>query len=129
MSWSITLIENTAVVPEDRQEGAALVVVASADTFQDYEDSSSTDMRAAVFYKGKLNFNSDDMEHMDYVTMDDAICKAMAAAGTTGRILFGSLEGDNTGSFWGVEFASGHYRRMNAGLADINWKIGTSIPG
>lgn len=129
MSWSITLIENTAVVPEDRQEVVALVVVASADTFQDYEDSTSAEMRAAVFYDDKLSFNSDDMEHMDYVTMDDGICAAMAAAGTTGRILFGSLEGDNNGAFWGVEFQAGHYRRMNAGVVNINWNIGTSIKG
>jgi hypothetical protein len=127
MSWSIEILDNTAVVPEDkRAEVAAIIVEQAGEAFYDYAECTDEEKVNAVFYKGKFNFNSDDMEHMDYLTADHTTLLAVAAAGTEGRICFGSLEGDNAGDFWGVEFASGHYRRLTG---EIIWTPGTSYPG
>lgn len=129
MGWSIALIQNTVVVPEEERMAVAKKLIKVTDKFWDVDETiSGVDAMNAVFYGGKLEFDGDDMEHMDYVTGNDEACAALAAAGATGRLTFGSLEGDNRGTFWGVEFASGHYRRLRATTADINWNIGTSIP-
>lgn len=141
MGWNIALIENTAVVPEEVQaEVARWFIRFRKDEFADavsgniYEKGfaerlSDHDAIHTVLSEGKLTFSTDAMEHMDYVTGDDEICAMLAHSGTTGRIAFGSLEGDNRNTFWGVEFASGHYRRINATTANIVWNIGTSIAG
>lgn len=135
MGWSIALIQNTVVVPEEERMAVAKKLIKVTDKFWDFkseidfdEEVPGLEALAAVFDNGKLVFDGDDMEHMDYVTGNDEACAALAAAGATGRLTFGSLEGDNRGTFWGVEFASGHYRRLRATTADINWNIGTSIP-
>lgn len=149
MSWSIALIENTAIVPLDKREELARWLVGecpdnyamrSSMVYDDqyFATAPAHEILSLVFgavYKPDqpasqtILFDKDNMEHMDFVTHDDAVCQAIARAGARGRILFGSLEGDNKSSFWGVEFASGHYRRLTATAADINWSIGTSIPG
>lgn len=129
MGWNIALIQNTVDVPEEARIMVAKNIIKNSDKFyDDHEHASGVDAMNMVFYGGKLEFDGDDMEHMDYVTHSDEICAALAAAGATGRLTFGSLEGDNRGTFWGVEFGSGHYRRYKATTADINWNIGTSIP-
>lgn len=136
MSWSIALIENTATVPVEGRVDTAYAFVEVADHLwevrADQEDCpwSGEQIVAAVLDEdGKIIFDPDSAEHMDFLTHDDRLCRALARNGAKGRILFGSLEGDNKSSFWGVEFASGHYRRLTATAADINWSIGTSIPG
>jgi LmbE family N-acetylglucosaminyl deacetylase len=131
MSWSISVIENTAQVPLDKRAEVAMSIVVRADTFSDYDTGEIADAIDGVFGgtgpgDTYLTFNSDDAEHMDYITTSDAICAAMAAAGVEGRICFGSLEGDDAGDFWGVEFKAGHYRSLTGKLV---WEHGTSHPG
>lgn len=132
MGWKIACLENTAKVPFDHVPEVARAVVGGSENFYYVEDDVPNAAVEAVFgyMNGKreektLMFDTDDMEHMDYITGNERGLKAMAAAGVTGRILFGSLEGDNFGKFWGVEFASGHYRPLTGSL---NWTAGTSIP-
>lgn len=148
MGWFIKVIENTAIVPLDKREVVARWMVSNcADAYSGrtsmvYDDlyhveAPAHEILSLVFGGGHrpdeptpqlIIFDSDNMEHMDFVTRDDEVCRFLAAVGTRGRILFGSLDGDNSGQFWGVEFGSGHYRRYKATTADINWNIGTSIP-
>jgi hypothetical protein len=52
---------------------------------------------------GKLYFNTDDNEWMDYVS-DDGVQAVLKKYKVKGDICFGSLEGDNAGSFWGYRF-------------------------
>jgi hypothetical protein len=57
-----------------------------------------------VVYKGKLQFNSDHNEHMDYLANHDNMLEILKKHKVKGDICFGSLQGDNDGSFWGYRF-------------------------
>lgn len=133
MSWYIELLENTAEVPLDKRGEIAVFILKNANAYWAIEPQSEQSAIEHVFWRADqptlVGFDGDDMEHMDYLTSNTAICEKMASIGVTGRILFGSLEGDNKNTFWGVEFASGHYRKLSATTADIQWNIGTSFPG
>lgn len=52
---------------------------------------------------GKLYFNPDDYEGMDFV-YDEDVQKVLKKHKVKGDITFGSLDGDNFGSFWGYRF-------------------------
>lgn len=147
MSWNIAQIENTAAVPLDKREEVARWLVKNrADAFavrayevydDDFAEAAPAHVVLGLVFGNQhdpntpapdtLYFDSDNMEHMDYITYDDEGCRFLASVGTRGRITFGSLEGDNNGRFWGVEFASGHYRKLTATLQSIQWNAGTSI--
>lgn len=49
-----------------------------------------------------MYFNSDHMEWMDWLTSSTTLLEAISKAGGTGRVAFGSNEGDNEGARWGV---------------------------
>ncbi|AMO44151.1 hypothetical protein vBRpoSV10_93 [Ruegeria phage vB_RpoS-V10] len=131
MGWNISLLENTAHVPLESRAHVAEACIEHSEAFWSADGLTPSQQIERVFWGTEPNdtlikFDSDDMEHMDYVTHNTEICRAMAAAGVTGRICFGSLAGDNSGQFWGVEFASGHYRSLTG---KVQWTPGTSYPG
>lgn len=131
MSWNIHILTNNVKVPEEAMADVALEIVRAAP--EKFEDANAlTDRPDAlnmVFYGGKLAFDPDDMEWVDYVTRNPEVCAALARAGAVGRLAFGCLDGDDAGSFWGVDFAAGHYRPITANPACIKWQIGTSVQG
>lgn len=96
MSWSIALIKNTLIIPEPAQQRVARALMPTLGA--ENEDEIINHRFAA---DGRLVFHQDDMEHMDFLTWDDKACEEIAAAGGQGHVLFGSLEGDNKGQFWG----------------------------
>lgn len=136
MAWTIACLENSLYI----DKVAALDVAKAAlkfcpDAFYDAQANMSDDLtlgkvllcQSLTNGEGfKLRFDPDAMEHMDYLTHNKDFCNALACAGAEGRVLFGSLEGDDAGSFWGVDFASKHYRQVTG---KIIWTPGTSIPG
>jgi hypothetical protein len=105
MGWSIALIENTVEVPSGLAED-----LVTADKYQEvfYDvDDVTTKVRTG---KGKnqkqvvrLHFNPDHMEHMDWVSRGE-LQATLCLHKVKGDILFGSLEGDNDGEFWGYRF-------------------------
>ncbi|QGH74872.1 hypothetical protein MAL1_00126 [Bacteriophage DSS3_MAL1] len=137
MGWNISTMENTVSLTEEQaKEVAPKIIAAGLEYFWETEEDASVDECVVSVFgswwgkdartEWKPYFDSDAMEHMDWLTGSDTAMAALAAAGATGRILFGSLEGDNSGTFWGVEFASGHYRKLTG---EVSWTPGTSHPG
>ena len=128
MSWSIAIIENTVKVPAaKRLELADTITRAAPDSFWCEEDNTPEERMELVFSAiGTLIFDEDAMEHMDYLTHNKDMCAALAAAGVVGRVCLGSLEGDNAGDFWGVEFRAHHWRSL---AGTLQWTHGTSYPG
>ncbi|HYD02897.1 MAG TPA: hypothetical protein VEC16_01215 [Alphaproteobacteria bacterium] len=57
-----------------------------------------------VTYDGKLAFNEDHQEHMDYIRNEKFVRDVLKKNKVKGDICFGSVEGDNKGSFWGYRF-------------------------
>lgn len=94
MGWSIeNLVNEVKISPQCAKElfGA-----------QEYEQEIWYELKD-VTYKGKLTFNPDHLEHMDYVHLPH-IQEALLKHKVKGDICFGSLEGDNAGEFWGYRF-------------------------
>lgn len=67
---------------------------------------------------GKLIFNSDDMEHMDWLG-DNKVRQLLAKNGAVGVVCFGSLEGDNANSFWGYSFGNGKCTQL---VGQVVWQ-------
>ncbi|WNL50696.1 hypothetical protein RPALISO_109 [Ruegeria phage RpAliso] len=134
MGWNIAKLENTvSLSKEQADELSPKIVDLCPDHFYDgdspFIEESLRDIETGKTIRtGRYvcHFNSDDLEHMDWLTYNDEVKALLASAGAAGRICFGSLEGDNSGEFWGVEFASGHYRPLTGA---IHWTPGTSVAG
>ena len=93
--WSIGEIINNVKVPQK----CAKELYDS----QEYEGELWNSLED-VLSEGKLYFNPDHMESMDYLEAHDAFLKILSKYKVKGDICFGSLEGDNAGSFWGYRF-------------------------
>lgn len=107
MGWSIAMLENTVKVPAKAQKD--LKKLDDGHVFE-YDDCGALG--------GKLEFNSDHMEHMDYLHHDGVI-ETLIKHKAKGRVMFGDLDGDNFGSFWGYEFVDGACHRLTGELV---WK-------
>lgn len=97
MSWSIGLIDN-----EPKITKACAKDLYAAQEHSDYGEFWYDEDDVA--YNGKLHFNPDHMEWMSAPMNDPVIIHVLKKHKVKGKITFGSLEGDNDGSFWGVEF-------------------------
>lgn len=95
--WSIGKVVNTVEISEDCAKD---LFAAQGD--ERYIWSSLEE----VTYQGKLSFNPDHMEHMDFLGCDEdrAMVEILKKHKVKGDICFGSLEGDNRGRFWGYRF-------------------------
>lgn len=104
--WSIGLLENTLKLSKD---GA----IKLNQFLQD-------DHYSRVSSSGLIEFSGDEFEHMDFL-WEEAVQKIICNDKAGGRVLFGSLEGDNAGEFWGYEFKRGKLKRL---VGKINWSPG-----
>lgn len=100
VGWHINLEKNTvkitsAVALELYKCGAQVCFA--------WEDECNFPMLEGIIYDGKLVFNSDHMEHMDYV-WEDAIQEVLKKHRVKGDICFSSNDGDNRGQKWGYRF-------------------------
>ena len=95
MSWSIANIVNEVKISKKCARELFEAQGYEGEAWSEIEDVASA---------GKLNFNPDNMEHMDYIGNNDAVRQVLLKYKVKGDICFGSLEGDNAGSFWGYRF-------------------------
>lgn len=95
MSWSIGLLENTVKLSKKGFKALA----GTKTMVYDYEHSY------ASFSVGenRITFSEDDREYMDWMCHQD-VQEVLKEHKASGRALFGSLEGDNDGLFWGYDF-------------------------
>jgi hypothetical protein len=91
MSWNIGIIKNEVDVTQECVEELQSWL---QDTLGECDD---------LYYDGKINFNEDWHESMDFLFYEEAQAILRKHA-VTGDICFGSLEGDNAGQFWGYRF-------------------------
>lgn len=112
MSWSIALLENSVAISKDVAQEIFLT-----DGHGGEHNWASPD---DVCDRGKLYFNPDDDEHMDFM-WDEKIIEVLKKYKVEGRICFGSLEGDNRGEFWGYEFdGKGNMEKLKGYVA---WEV------
>ncbi len=109
MSWSIVNLVNTVEVPSK--------CVRELFDKQEY-DGQIWYSKDSVVCNGKLVFNPDHLEHMDYVNNKNVL-GVLKKYKVKGEICFGSLEGDNKGSFWGYSFdGKGNVKKLEG---KIQW--------
>lgn len=95
--WSIECLVNTVNIPNECKHNLF-------DEAQDYKEELWDEVNNVTDENGQLYFNLDHMEHMDYLGSHDKVIKVLKRYNVEGDICFGSLEGDNAGSFWGYRF-------------------------
>lgn len=96
MSWSIGIIENTVKVSQKCAKELFESQEEGTDIWYSQEEVTGT--------KGKLTFNQDHMEWMDWLANNDTLVGVLKKHKVKGDICFGSVEGDNAGEFWGYRF-------------------------
>lgn len=93
--WSIAELENTIMITEE----------CAKDLFengQEYEEEIWWDVEN-VAYDGKLYFDPDHQEHMDYLWREK-VQEILKEHKVEGEVCFADVEGDSSGSFWGYRF-------------------------
>lgn len=93
MGWQIGLTENTVKINKK----------IAKELFKAMEDEGIWYDEDEVMEDKKLYFNSDHMEHMDYMH-NEAVQEILKKHKVEGKVCFLSSDGDNRGSFWGYEF-------------------------
>lgn len=108
MGWKISEIENTVVIPDGAIRDLNEILPAYVEGIDDF-----------VYPDGTLYLDGDASEHADWITVNDEVCTILAATGATGRICFGCLDADQKDQFWGIEFASGRFRKLTG---SVTWE-------
>jgi hypothetical protein len=100
MSWQIGVKENTLKITKE--------CFAELEKWGENEGHS-------LYHKqnGTIAFDSDAMEHMDFISDDDVRC-IIVKHGGLGDVVFMSAEGDNRGAIWGYRFKKGKCVSLNA---------------
>lgn len=75
-----------------------------------------------LVYRGKIFFNPDHSEHMDFIS-DKRVQRILKKHKVKGDICFGSLEGDNAGTFWGYRFDGKGGMKKLTGVLTFNEDI------
>jgi hypothetical protein len=107
MGWHINLVENTVKVTKK----VAVDIVRGRPDFVDFYNyindegdivckGSEPDLVEQVISDGKLIFNSDHLEWMDFLENDQRVVEALKKHKVKGDIIFCSHDGDNKGSAW-----------------------------
>lgn len=95
MSWSIGETVNTVKISNECAKELFEAQGENGEIWYNLED---------VTYKGRVTFNSDHSEWMDWLAHNEELVEVLKKHKVRGDICFGSLEGDNAGSFWGYRF-------------------------
>lgn len=69
------------------------------------------ELEAVTNENGYITFNSDHMEHMDYLNDDDVIA-ILQKYQVSGEVHFNCADGDWAGDAWGHRFVNGKYIRL-----------------
>lgn len=94
MSWYVADIENTVKIPKTKVKEANASLLNVSDYFEN--------IGQAFDKSGRLVLDPDAGEWID--PFDDDLMPVLLQFEPQGKLLFGSLEGDNAGDFWGYEF-------------------------
>lgn len=110
MGWQIAELKNTVKI----SKAAEKEITEWAQKTIDIDD---------VVYNGKLYFNPDYMEHMDFLWQEgfDEIAEKFKL---NGEVCFGSLDGDNAGEFWGYRFTKGKMTFLTGEISWVEDKLG-----
>jgi hypothetical protein len=102
MSWSIAELKNEVAITEECARDLVKVLQELC-VIEDHENESS------VYQDGKLYFNPDHSEHMDYLHNEEVL-QVLKQHKVNGDICFGDVESEIC--FWGYSFNQGKMTRL-----------------
>lgn len=113
MSWRIALVKNEPVISKNCALDLFMAQLhlpeETGDVWNDEDE---------VTYNGKLAFNSDHREHMDFLHDDDCgLADILCKHKVKGDICFADTEAHTEGRFWGYRFdGNGGMKRLRGRL-------------
>lgn len=96
MGWHISCLENTLKVT--KKAAKEILKVGVAECLYEFED-----LREVIDKNHHLIFNSDHLEHMDFLWMPE-IQKILKKNKAKGKVRFCDMSGDWAGTWWSYEF-------------------------
>ena len=115
MGWSIAELKNTVEISDECAQ--ELFEKANSGIWYGVED--------VKMGGDNLYFDPDHQEHMDFL-WDGNAQAILKKHKVEGDICFGSLEGDNAGSFWGYRFdGQGNMTELKG---NVSWDVVTPAP-
>lgn len=100
MGWRIGCLKNTLTFPPECD--SALIAWADANGHEQ------------IVYRGELQWG--DLEHACWFMYEEEVIDIFVKHGTRGEVLWGSVDGDNAGSFWGWRFEEGRCVKLKGTL-------------
>ena len=104
MGWYINCMHNDLKITE----------ACAKELFESEQNQYSTiwyELDEVTDEDGVITFNSDHMEHMDYLN-DEDIQAILAKHKVNGEVHFNCADGDWAGDAWGHRFVDGKYTRL-----------------
>jgi len=124
MGWHIHLVKDTV---EINSHIALDLYNCDAQVCSAWHDECDFPMLEGIINDGKLVFNPDHMEHMDYV-WEPEVLEVLCKHRVRGDICFTSHDGDNAGESWGYRF-DGEGGQVDLVRKDKGWEeTGTCHP-
>ncbi len=114
MGWHINLERNTVKI---NSKIALELYNCEAQVCTAWEDECDFPMLDGIINNGKLVFNHDHMEHMDYI-WEEEVQGVLKKNKVKGDICFSSSDGDDAGKRWGYRFDGNGGMTKLVGLAD-----------
>ena len=105
--WNIHLVKNSVIIPEKKIEAISKLIRPIARDHFPYDDDH------VIWSDGRLAFDEDSFEHMDWLCRNEKAMEIIALSGVNGMVQFADMEGDNKGSFWGVTFHDKKYQLLD----------------
>lgn len=99
--WTIHLLKNTVEVTDEIAQEMVDIQLKKDKSGAVY--SERWEEPREVVYKGKLIFNGDEYEHMDFL-WDNRFVKILKKHKVEGEVCFADLEGSSEPRFWGYRF-------------------------
>lgn len=96
MSWTVAVTQNTLIVTKKCAKELFKVQGEDGDIWYHPDEVRDEDSCVTV--------NSDAQEHIDWLANNPKLVEVLKKHKVKGDICFGSVEGDNAGSFWGYRF-------------------------
>lgn len=99
MSWNIGTFYNDLYFPEDIRD--------------EFVELASSQGHYVDFWKEKLLFDSDAMEHQDFMWTEWFEKFVSKNIDIKGKVIWGCLEGDDAGEMWGYVVGKGVVSRLS----------------
>lgn len=113
MGWNISVFDNTLSLTKKQFKGLANALINSG---YGCEDDPEEVARQLSIDAPLISFDNDAMEHKDYIPF---VKDYLIAQKVTGKVTFGSTEGDNKGQYWSYEFKNGELKEDSGLLKNL----------